>query len=423
MLGERGLFKKGIYIVILKATGIILSYAFTLFITNYFGARAYGQYSLFFAIINIGAVVALFGTERSVIKLYNQEDLEEGRINVLHSFLGICISAIAVATLLYFTWPYLAANFFTSSPEIVQLQPFAFILIGYSLFVFIAEAIRARNKMKLYGLFRFNALFIFALVFLYSMYRGEVQWAPIKSFVYAAAVVAVIGLGLFIRDYGLRVRIRKVRMKRIFDISYPMLLASSMGLIIGWVDTFMLGYFADERAVGIYNVAYKVAFVSAILLTTITTVISPRVARLSSLNENEALRKLIQGVGRILFFGAGFIFLVSILNLKLILSFFGQEFIEGGMALAILLIGQFISSYSGPVAMLLQMSGHERNFMYISITAMLINVLLNLLLIPRYGYLGAAIASAVTLIVNNLACVYIVKRKLGFYSFYLPFRN
>jgi O-antigen/teichoic acid export membrane protein len=276
--------------------------------------------------------------------------------------------------------------------------------------------------MKLYGILRFNALFLSALVLLIFLRQSETDWAPIKSFVFAALAIGIIGLILFYREYGLRLPLQKSRFQKIIDISYPMLLASSMGLIIGWVDTFMLGYFVDEKAVGIYNVAYKVAFVSSILLTTVTTVISPRVARLSSMNQYEELKVMVKNIAKMLSLGAALIFLVTIFNMELILSFFGKEFIAGASALGVLLIGQFISSYSGPVAMLLQMTGHEKNFMYISIVAMLMNVVLNLTLIPSYGFMGAAIASAATLIANNLMCVYFVKKKLGFYSFYIPFK-
>jgi len=419
---EGGLFKKGIFIVILKATGILASYAFTLYVTNFFGAKAYGQYSLFFAIINFSAILALFGTERSVIKLYNQDQLAEGRQNVIHSLFAVSITSIIMSGLLYAGWDFLVATLFSNSPEISKLRPYVLILLFYSLYIFISEAIRAKSKMKLYGILRFNALFLSALVLLIFLRQSETDWAPIKSFVFAALAIGIIGLILFYREYGLRLPLQKSRFQKIIDISYPMLLASSMGLIIGWVDTFMLGYFVDEKAVGIYNVAYKVAFVSSILLTTVTTVISPRVARLSSMNQYEELKVMVKNIAKMLSLGAALIFLVTIFNMELILSFFGKEFIAGASALGVLLIGQFISSYSGPVAMLLQMTGHEKNFMYISIVAMLMNVVLNLTLIPSYGFMGAAIASAATLIANNLMCVYFVKKKLGFYSFYIPFK-
>jgi len=417
------LLKKGFYVVLFKGTGILVSYVFTLYITNFFGAKAFGQYSIYFAIVNILSVIALFGTDRSIIKLFNQKSYIEGNSNVIHSLIAVCFTSAIFSALLYFNWDYLVAKFFTSSPSIAQLKRYSFILFFYSLYIFFSEAIRAKNKMGLYGLLRFNMVFLFALVFLYFFDQSGIEWAPIKSFIYSGLIVSLISFLLFQREFKWKLNFNRDVLKRILYVSYPMLLASSMGLIVGWIDTFMLSYFIDEKSVGIYNVAFKVAFFSSILLTTINTVISPKIAKLSSENKHSEIKILMRKVSKILFIGATLIFLISIFNMELILSFFGSEFTEGIATLAILLVGQFISSYSGPVAILLQMTGYEKIFMYISIVAMVVNVGLNLLLIPELGYFGAAIASAFTLIFNNLCCVFFVKKRLGFYSIFIPFRK
>jgi O-antigen/teichoic acid export membrane protein len=52
-----------------------------------------------------------------------------------------------------------------------------------------------------------------------------------------------------------------------------------------------------------------------------------------------------------------------------------------------------------------------------------LNVILNLLLIPRYGIVGAAISSAVTLTLNNVLCVVTIRKRLGFTSIFVPYRN
>lgn len=415
------LFKKGVKVIVLRGTGILLSYAFTLLITNYYGAKGFGQYSMFFAIVNILAIVALFGTDRAVIKLYNQRSYEAGAQYVIHSIWAVIASSLFFTVILYFSWDFLATIFFKNSPEILQVKPYAIILIGYSLFIFISEAIRAKSKMGIYGLFRFNLVFVFAVLFLLFLPRFDSQLIPIKSFSYSVLLTALLAIIMFFFEFRMDFNLERKIFKRIFRLSYPMLLASSMGLIVGWIDTFMLGYFINEEAVGIYNVAFKVAFISSILLTSINTVISPRIAKLTSDDKFQELRLLIRKISKVLALGATGIFLVTLFNMELILSFFGAEFTEGIQALSILLIGQFVSSYSGPVAIILQMSGYEKTFMYISIVAMTINVVMNLILIPEFGYLGAAIASAFTLAFNNLCCVYYVKKELGFYSFFIPF--
>ena len=72
---------------------------------------------------------------------------------------------------------------------------------------------------------------------------------------------------------------------------------------------------------------------------------------------------------------------------------------------------------SGSVAIILNMTGKEKVFRNIIFVALVINILLNLLLIPKFGIEGAAIASASSLIFWNLYSVYYVYKELGVMTF------
>ena len=91
------------------------------------------------------------------------------------------------------------------------------------------------------------------------------------------------------------------------------------------------------------------------------------------------------------------------------------------MLLSFSLVGRLISSFSGSVGNILQMTGNQNILARILFLGAIINVLLNLILIPNYGINGAAIASTISTVFWNITMVFAVKKKLGFYSFYLPF--
>ena len=67
------------------------------------------------------------------------------------------------------------------------------------------------------------------------------------------------------------------------------------------------------------------------------------------------------------------------------------------------------------------MTGNQNIYAIILLIGAILNVVLNLILIPLYGINGAAIASMSSLIVWNLSMVLVVKQKFGFYTFYIPF--
>ena len=91
--------------------------------------------------------------------------------------------------------------------------------------------------------------------------------------------------------------------------------------------------------------------------------------------------------------------------------------------------GRLISSFSGSVGNLLQMTGNQNIFLKILLIGAIINIALNFLLIPvenplsNYGISGingAAFASMCSLSFWNLAMVLVIKKKFGFYTFYIP---
>jgi O-antigen/teichoic acid export membrane protein len=96
---------------------------------------------------------------------------------------------------------------------------------------------------------------------------------------------------------------------------------------------------------------------------------------------------------------------------------FGKEFIAGTGVLYILLLGQLSNTFSGSLALILQMTGNEKVFRNILTLGLIINVLLNIILIPRIGMIGAAIASAISLIVWNVLSLIYIKRTFSFWTF------
>jgi O-antigen/teichoic acid export membrane protein len=96
-----------------------------------------------------------------------------------------------------------------------------------------------------------------------------------------------------------------------------------------------------------------------------------------------------------------------------VMNLFGPRFAEGGPALAVLAIGQFINVVTGSVGWILIMCGYERLLRNNLAVCAAMCVGLNLLLVPRFGYLGAAVATAVTLLVQMLVAAVMVWYKLG----------
>ena len=99
---------------------------------------------------------------------------------------------------------------------------------------------------------------------------------------------------------------------------------------------------------------------------------------------------------------------------EFILSLFGKEFVAGYLPLLILLFGQVISMLSGSVGFLMTMTGHQNQAAKILSAGILINILMNILLVPVFGIIGAAIATATTTAFLNIVMLSFVWKRLNF---------
>jgi O-antigen/teichoic acid export membrane protein len=95
--------------------------------------------------------------------------------------------------------------------------------------------------------------------------------------------------------------------------------------------------------------------------------------------------------------------LILIFSAKGAMSFFGADFIEkGAPVLIILTVAQFVNCITGGAGFTLTMTGKQNLELINSVTVVLINIVLNYLLIPKYGVSGAAIATTISIISINL---------------------
>ena len=179
----------------------------------------------------------------------------------------------------------------------------------------------------------------------------------------------------------------------------------------------MLGFMTTTREVGIYNLAYKLASLAMLVIISMNVVLAPKIAELYKLNQISELHKTIKNTTRIVFLLTIPIVLFLIVFSEFVLHLFGSNFVEGKTALIIISIGVLLNVMTGNVDQILNMTNNQKTLQNITIFGLLLNVGLNIFLIPKYGINGAAISSLFTNVVFNLICLFYIKKKLGFYTF------
>jgi len=180
----------------------------------------------------------------------------------------------------------------------------------------------------------------------------------------------------------------------------------------------MLGIMTNAEQVGIYNIAYKVGSVGFLVIVSVSTVVTPKMAELYGKGELTELRKLTHNSTRLIAILSVPIVLLLIFLSKYILSFFGSEVVAGSNTLILVSLGVLFSAMSGNVDQILNMTNNQNVLRNITIFCFFVNVLLSYFLIPLYGIEGAATSSLITNILINLCCVLYIKKRLGFYTLF-----
>ena len=197
----------------------------------------------------------------------------------------------------------------------------------------------------------------------------------------------------------------------------PLALVTGMQLLNKQIDILMIGVFRTADDVGVYRIVVQGAVLVAFGLHAISLVVTPHFARLFALDDSVRLQRLATASARVMFFLALPVAGIFVVYGSHILSLvFGEEYARGYNALVILSVGQVGNAAFGAVLQLLNMTGNEKATVKTLAWVALLNIVLNLILIPFFGIIGAAAATSFTLLLWNWLLYRTLQTKTGLYS-------
>jgi O-antigen/teichoic acid export membrane protein len=199
--------------------------------------------------------------------------------------------------------------------------------------------------------------------------------------------------------------------KQIIKRSGPMAISAVTYLLMQSVDVILLSKYSSFDRVAFYAVAIKLTTVLSLVLASVNTVYAPSFSEWYNLNDMNSLRAGIRRSTRLIFLFTFPAIVVVLLFSEMILGFFGPDYIQAKWALIVLLLGQAINAFCGSVGTYMNMTGKQVIFQRILVTAFVINVVLNIILIPIYDILGAAIATTISTVFWNIVTTAYIYRK------------
>lgn len=386
---------------------MMLVFGYSIFLARVLSPEDLGRYFIGFAILGFLVVVALLGLDFTIwryVPLFIGEGKPERARGIVFSSLMITsVSSLFMGGLLFVTAGWIGEIFFHDGELDLVFRIFA-VALPFTVIARILNASTQGLKLMRYQVLSKDlgeqvTKFILSAL-LISLGLAGVLYANVL----AAAVAAILAF-LFLQS-KLRVTkgydrsIRQLRL--IATFSLPLIFSTVLSFLLLWVDTLLLGYFRSAEEVGLYSIAFRVAILGTLVLSSFNTMFSPFISDLYNRREIKRLGILFSFVTKWVLTCSLPIFIIVILFADQALSIFGERFVIVSSSLIILAIGQFINSSTGPVAGMVLMSGRAYLDLTNNFFAMALNVVLCLVLIPRFGIIGAASANAVATASVNL---------------------
>lgn len=425
IIAKDGLASRSVIAIGLKGLGIISSYLFTLTVTNYYGADAWGQFSLAFVVLNVLSIIAVFGLNTAMLRNTSNHAEKNGLLAIKQLYLqatGFVVAlCIPLQALLFLCSEFIAQLIFDDLSLSRPIRIASFALIPFSLLTLNNQIIRGRGKNVLFMLFSHVLRFLIPLAVILvvaRMMEGEFVMHAFVAGIYLLWLWATLVNVSKLNRGELPVSTSEIPgFKETLVIAFPLLLANSSVFLKSWVDTFMIGVYMNSSDVGVYNVALKVSLFINLPLTAINAILAKNISSLHHKGNHEGLRKYVKRSTAMMIGLAWPIGIFVIVFRGTMLNMFGNGFDGGTEVLLILAFSALINVSAGSVGLILQMTGGEKNYRNILVITLLLSVMLNMVLIPKFGIVGAAFSTLATSAFWNILSVIVVKRNLGFTPF------
>lgn len=369
------------------------------------GSDGFGAFSLGWTIAGVGTLVGLLGLPHCCVQyqVHGRPLWRQGYLPI-----GLAWSTF-LAVAIYFSSGWLAAGLF-GAPE----SRGAIAGLALSIPMNVTLAIWS-SSFKTFGWVRYGVFLTSAGLTIGPMIAVGGVWllgcrdAAIYAYAYSAGLLPTVGLALLQqRKSGDGGESPAITARGRFALQSWLI--HGLGVANLWVDRFMVATHSTLSQLGQYQAASQLSMIPMLLAATITSVFEAPIARAESagMRTKVFVRAQLFQVHLTL---AGC--LVGMLTASTWLSLlFGTEFGAAGPVLALLLAAQLIRAMAGPAPTVLNLSGAPGLALWIVAASAATNIVLNFLLVPPFGAMGAAIGALIAagvLALGALAICYRLK--------------
>jgi O-antigen/teichoic acid export membrane protein len=258
------------------------------------------------------------------------------------------------------------------------------------------------------------------LILLIYMVGGRLNGA-LAAIVISWAVSLLLGLH-YVRRLFPEVASREVKPrflgKELILFSLPSSLSVVCGMILIWVDRLYVGHFRSAAEAGTYHAASQLSISLAIVLSAFGAMMSPMTADLFHQHKMQRLEEIFRVSTKwALYLSLPLFLIMCFVPAEIMTVAFGKPYVIGASILPVLGLGQLFNAGTGTTGSVLVMSGHQKTIAFLTAGTMLVNVAVEFVLVPRWGMMGAATGTALTVAGLSIVSVLVIRRVVGIWLY------
>ena len=385
-------------------------------IARYYGAEQAGLFFLALAIITFLGTATRAGVDISIVRFIGAaEGKNQGvRIqSVTTRALTLTIPLTLLASLvLFFAGDNIAAHVFKKEALGPVLVMMGLALPGITLLTVYGMGLQGLHRtvpsvltLKIAG----PVLFI-AIVFQVS-FAGANDLAAL----YAGSMLlaGLVGAALFRYLRPINAMGNKISWPEFKDSSRPLWLGQIAQQIMLLSSQIVCGIWLSSQDVALLTTAQRTAMLTPFILLAVNMVVTPKFSALYEQKKFSELENLAIDATKLMLIVGMPVALFMVVLSSQIMSSFGPDFAPAAVLLQIITLGQVVNIATGSANMLLVSTGNEDALKFTYYTGAAIAVIVCACLIPVYGVLGGAVATALAIAVQNIATVSMVRKRLG----------
>ncbi len=382
-----------------------LSLIITSLLARYLGTENFGLINYSLAYIIIFTTITNLGIDNIIVNEIINKREETGKLIGTTIYLRLSSSIFSIFSI-YLIVSYLNVNQ-TTILIITMIQSISLLFVVFESIEYWFQSNLQSKYIVISKSIAFSIVSIWRLILIY--FEKSLYYFAAATII-EATIIAIFMIIFYVKFKGPRLSFSFQTAKQLLSKSYHFFIAGLLIMIYTQIDKILLGQMTDVNTVGVYTAAMSVASLWVFIPYALIESARPIIMASKGQSEDSYMKKMKQLYCSIIWISIVASVLITLFSKIIILIIYGNQFIDSVNILIILIWSRIFSLIGSTRAIWLTVENLGKfQVIFVGIGAVL-NIILNLILIPRYGAIGAAYSTLIAEIVSTFFAVLLFKK-------------